>query len=109
MPAHRYVMARALTMLPVAQVLQLGLVLAHLLALILGLLDPEFTPLAPLGILAAPAAFSLANFVGLHHDDPAAIKPLKLYAIKWHCAFGAALFLILFVAGVSVHGAESLA
>ena len=83
--------------------------LTHALAFLSLQRIPILSPVAPLGVLAVPAAVALNQFAAKNHTDPARIKPLKLYAIKWHAAFAAALFLVYFTGGVSVHGAESLA
>jgi hypothetical protein len=62
-----------------------------------------------MALLAIPSAVSLNSFAANNHEDPAAIKPLKMHASRWHIVFSAALFLVLLTAGVSVHGPESLA
>ena len=59
--------------------------------------------------MAVPFAFHMINFAGENHTVAAKIKPLKIYAIKWHMAFGTALFLIFLAAGVDLHGVASLA
>lgn len=63
---------------------------------------------APLGILAAPFAFNLCKFAVDNHTDPAAIKPLKQLAMRWHMAMTAALFLAMLTSGVAIHGPDSL-
>jgi hypothetical protein len=91
------------------QVLQVLSVAAHALAFLALRSVPEFAAVAPLGVLAVPAAVSMNMFAAKHHLVPREIKPLKIYATKWHMAFSAALFLVYITSGVSVHGAESLA
>ena len=108
MPAP-YAPMYARNTLSALQVLQVLCIATHALAFGSLQLVPELAALAPLGVLAVPAAISLNQFAAQNHRVPARIKPLKLYAIKWHSAFAAALFLIYFTGGVSVHGAESLA
>ena len=69
---------------------------------------PDLLPQAPLGILAAPLAFTMNVFANHNHEVPDQIKPLKVKAIKWHTALTLALFLAFITAGVQVHGPDSL-
>lgn len=92
-----------------AQVLQVACVTVHALAFLLLQLHPKLRAGSALTLLGVPAAVSLCSFASRNYEDARAIKPLKVYAIKWHIAMGAALFLALVTCGVSVHGAESLA
>lgn len=80
----------------------------HVLAFAAAYLQPGLGAFAPLTLLAAPFAFHMLNFAGENHRVPIKIKPLKIYAIKWHMAFGFALFLMTLAAGVDLHGAASL-
>lgn len=90
------------------QVLQVASVLTHAVAF-LGLHCVSRLPQeAPLGLLAIPFAVFMNQFAAKSHTVPAQIKPLKLYAIKWHTALALALFLAYVTAGVRMHGAESL-
>lgn len=91
-----------------SQVLQIISVLTHALAF-LGLHSISRLPQeAALGLLAIPFAVWMNQFAASNHTVPARIKPLKLYAIKWHTALTLALFLAYVTAGVRLHGAESL-
>jgi hypothetical protein len=91
------------------QILQVACASGHVLAFLMLQLHPKLQAGSALTLLGVPAAISLCRFAALNYGSPRLIKPLKVYAIKWHSAMGAALFLALVTAGVSVHGAESLA
>ena len=90
------------------QVLQVVSVLTHAIAFGALKVYPQTADVAPLGLLAVPFAFSMNAFAAQNYETPRLVKPLKLYAIKWHTAVSLALFLAFFTAGVSVHGTESL-
>lgn len=91
------------------QVLLAVSVVTHLIAFLSLSLTPDLSALAPLGILAVPAAVGMNSFAFENHRVPRLIKPLKLKAIRWHMAVAAALFLAYVTSGVSLYGAESLA
>ena len=84
-------------------------VTTHVLAFAGLQLNAATSECAPLAILAAPFAYNLCKFAFANHTVPAAIKPLKTLALRWHMAMTAALLLALCTSGVALHGAGSLA
>eukprot|EP00892_Ulva_mutabilis_P006111 jgi/Ulvmu1/3872/UM018_0091.1 len=90
------------------QVLQVGSLLTHALAFAALFADAGTQASAALTLLPAVAAVQMNSFAAKNHEVPADVKPLKVYAIRWHTALTLALFLALFTAGVHLHGAESL-
>lgn len=91
------------------QVLMGGTIATHALAFFSMNACATTAPCAPLGILALPFAFNMVKFAYDNHTVAADIKPLKKYAMRWHMAMTAALFLALVTSGVAMHGADSLA
>jgi hypothetical protein len=63
---------------------------------------------APLGLLAAPLGYNMVKFAYDNHTSAAAVKPLKKFAMRWHIAVTASMFLALVTSGVAVHGPDSL-
>ena len=90
------------------QVLLGAAIAAHATAFIAMSANATTAACAPLGILAAPFAYNLCKFAFDNHTEPAAIKPLKKFAMRWHMAMTAALFLALLTSGVAVYGPDSL-
>jgi hypothetical protein len=90
------------------QVLQVMTFIAHVITFSALQFLPETAPVAALSLLGAPVAVAMNSFAASNYWMPRQIKPLKLYAIKWHTALSVTLFLAYLVSGISVHGAESL-
>lgn len=82
--------------------------MAHAVAFVAMSANSTTSACAPLGILAAPFAYNLVKFAYDNHTSPAAVKPLKQLAMRWHMAMIAALFLALLTSGVALHGPDSL-